>query len=78
MTTPTTAAEWYRMGLENGWCTPQVCVTHDGYPMTAEEEQAFDETLGDDCLFLMRLVDSDEHRQAIEANFSPAVWRNPT
>jgi hypothetical protein len=69
-------ALWRDIGLINGFVSPPVCHTHDGLPMSAEEDEMFEE--GDDpCLHIMRLYESVEHKQAIEENHSPSVWRNP-
>ena len=25
-------SEWHKIGMDNGWCGPTVCTTHDGLP----------------------------------------------
>lgn len=62
--------EWLDYGLENGFCGPTVCLTHDGYP-TTEEEDLDDEP----CIFVIRYYTDPEHRAAVEANHAPSVWR---
>lgn len=46
--------EWLRVGIENNFCTPTVCQTHDGVPMTEEEDEAWEEGL-DPCVFVVRI-----------------------
>lgn len=65
--------EWLRTGIEQGWCGPAVCFTHDGYPLTAKEEDAMYEE--DICIHGIRLYDNPEMKQEIEANHAPSVWR---
>lgn len=66
--------EWLEYGIRNGFCGPQVCVTHDGFPTTSEEDDEMVE-LDDPCLFLIRLYRDEQHRAAVEANHSPSIWR---
>lgn len=69
-------ALWRDIGLINGFISPPVCYTHDGLPTSAEEDEMFED--GDDpCIHIIRLYESVEHKQAIEENHSPSVWRNP-
>jgi glycerate kinase len=37
--------EWIELGMKEGWCGPPVCSTHDGVPMTENEEVDFDEAI---------------------------------
>lgn len=67
--------EWLNIGLENGWCGPPVCSTHDGIPMNEEEEEEFQE--GDPCIAVIRLYDDAEHKKSIEEFHSPSNWRKP-
>lgn len=46
--------EWIEEGVKRGWVSKPVCATHDGLPMTAEEEQDWDEGY-DSCVIGMRL-----------------------
>lgn len=65
-----TREEWLKFGIEQGYCSPPVCATHDGWPTTDLED------LDDDaCIHLMRPYASDEERALVEENFAPAIWR---
>ena len=65
---------WARIGYEAGWCSPPVCFTHDGVPMTASEDE--DMTEGNDpCVHVVRLYESPDQKKGCEANHPPAVWR---
>ncbi|NDB07541.1 MAG: hypothetical protein EBX97_02440 [Actinobacteria bacterium] len=66
--------EWVRIGIENGWCGPPVCYTHDGLPTSPAEDEEFEE--GDPCLHIIRLYEDGEQRKAIEDSHSPSQWRN--
>jgi len=46
--------EWFKYGLENGFCSEQFCNTHDAYPMHETEERAWEEG-GDPCAHMVRL-----------------------
>lgn len=68
--------KWYEIGLRNSWISPSVCYTHDGVPSTSTEDEQWSN--GDDpCIFIMRSYESIATRKAVEANFSPALWRRP-
>lgn len=69
-----TQHEWLTIGVTNGWCSPPVCITHDGYPTTLEEDEEFNEG-HDPCIHIIRPYSSTEELQAVEQNFSPACWR---
>lgn len=69
--------EWLKIGMDNGWCGPTICYTHDGLPMS-EEEWLEEEANGEPpCMHIIRLYEDDEHRQEIEESHSPSVWRKP-
>lgn len=38
-----TIDEWLQYGIDHNYCSQAVCATHDGLPMTPEEEQYWDE-----------------------------------
>jgi len=46
--------EWLSYGIEQGYCSKEVCETHDGVPMTDYEADQFDEGY-DPCLHVVRL-----------------------
>jgi hypothetical protein len=64
---------WLKMGYDKGWVGPDVCVTHDGVPMTASEDSEFE--TGDPCVHVMRLYESTDVKRDVEENHSPSVWR---
>ena len=33
--------EWMTYGIKKGWCGPPVCYTHDGLPMSEQEDVEF-------------------------------------
>lgn len=65
--------EWLRLGISNGWCGPTVCYTHDGLPLSADEDEEFEE--GDPCIHIIRMYDDGQHKKAVEENHSASVWR---
>lgn len=68
--------QWLAIGIEQGWCGPAVCSTHDGIPMTVPEEEEFER--GDDpCIHIVRLYEDNEMRLGVEYNHSPSNWRKP-
>jgi len=67
--------DWMRVGMENGWCGPSVCYTHDGLPLSEAEEGEFEEH--DPCIHIIRLYPDAETGAAVVANHSPSSWRNP-
>lgn len=46
--------DWLQVGIDNNFCTPPVCDTHDGAPRTEEEENEFEEG-GDPCITVVRI-----------------------
>lgn len=46
--------EWYNYGVDNGFCTPAYCGTHDPMPMHETEERAWEEG-GDPCAIVIRI-----------------------
>jgi hypothetical protein len=49
-----TFEQWLQYGKDNGFCTDQFCLTHDGYPMHPSEEAEIDEGY-DPCAHMVRL-----------------------
>jgi len=66
--------EWIELGMKEGWCGPPVCSTHDGVPMSENEEVDFDDG-GDPCIHIVRMYDSHQIQIDVEENHSPSVWR---
>lgn len=65
---------WLRYGFAHGWVSPPLCDTHDGVPLSAEEDAEF--SAGHDpCVYVVRLYDDAAHKAACEAQSGPAVWR---
>jgi hypothetical protein len=54
-----TFEEWLAYGVRLGFCTEQYCETHEGSPMTEEEQQEFDEG-GDPCIHVVRLGSEED------------------
>ena len=65
---------WARVGYENGWCSPPMCYTHDGLPVTAGEDEDMNEG-HDPCIHIVRLYESVEQKKSCEAMNPAAVWR---
>jgi hypothetical protein len=68
-----TRNEWVALGIENGWCGPVVCYTHDGLPTTVDEDEEFE--WGDPCVWILRLYGEQVERLGVELNHSPSNWR---
>lgn len=45
---------WLRYGIDRGWVSEPACDTHDGTPMTPEEELEWEDGL-DPCVHVVRL-----------------------
>lgn len=50
--------EWVRLGVENGWCGPPMCHTHDGAPPEDEEEHG--------CGLYLRIYKTVEEQEWVE------------
>jgi len=49
---------------------------HEGLPTSiTEDAELLDGT--NPCIYLMRLYESSEHKEAVEANVPATKWRNP-
>ena len=68
-----TFEEWLKQGMDNNWVGPAVCYTHDGLPTTITEDEEWDEM--DPCIHILRLYESVEVKDSVEANHVPSVWR---
>ena len=61
------------LGVAAGYISAPVCETHDGTPMTPEEEEARWES--DPCIHVIRPYLNAEHQAAIEAHGVRTVER---
>lgn len=66
---------WLNNGIQNGWVSPPVCSTHDGVPMSADEEESVFYDSDDICVFIVRLYEDQETRLKVEQNHCPTTWR---
>jgi hypothetical protein len=66
--------KWLKKGLDNNWCGPAVCYTHDGLPTSEAEDEDF-EYGGDPCLHIIRLYEDEDQKKSVEFNHSASVWR---
>lgn len=65
--------EWLKYGMEQRWCGPIVCETHDGLPISYKEEEEFWEN--DPCINILRVYMDAEHAEQVEENHSASVWK---
>ncbi len=71
-----TLEQWLEIGLKAGYTSPPVCMLHEGLPTSiTEDAELLDGT--NPCIYLMRLYESSEHKEAVEANVPATKWRNP-
>lgn len=63
---------WHKHGYDMGWCGPQVCLTHDGAPMTNKESEE-----DEPCIHIIRLYEDHEIKKAVEEDHAPSKWRWP-
>jgi hypothetical protein len=66
--------DWVKEGYSRGWIGPPICQTHDGIPMTEQEDKDFDEG-GDPCVHVIRLYEDESIKLGVEQNHSPSIWR---
>ena len=58
-----TFEEWILYGIEHGYCEDVSCYTHNGFTLTEEENNEFDEG-GDPCVPVVRVwVEADQQEQ---------------
>jgi hypothetical protein len=69
-----TFEEWAKYGWEQGWCSPPICQTCDGTPLTYEEELSFEQGWTD-CVHIIRLYECEEDRTDATENHAPSQWR---
>ena len=65
--------DWLAHGIKIGFCSPPFCDTHDGAPLTAEEEAEFDDGL-DPCIYAVRLFASKDMAADVKAHNPRAGW----
>jgi hypothetical protein len=65
--------EWLQEGISSGFVGPAICYTHDGLPLSQQEDEEFEE--GDPCIHILRLYEDRETKSAVEKNHSPSTWR---
>ena len=65
--------EWLQEGISSGFVGPTICYTHDGLPLSQQEDEEFEE--GDPCIHILRLYEDKETKVAVEENHSPSTWR---
>lgn len=59
--------QWLEIGIRQGFCTPPICETHEGLPLSVSEE--IDWESGDDpCIHIMRLYADKEQGNSVELN----------
>lgn len=68
--------EWIQIGVDNKWCGAPVCSTHDGTPISEAEEAEWEEG-ADPCHHIVRLYESEDVADAVNAHFTPYKWRSP-
>jgi hypothetical protein len=74
--TPMNFEQWLRYGVENFFCGPIVCDTHDGAPMTEDEDDQFQEGY-DPCVPVIRVYDSPYTAALVEENHVPTRQKLP-
>ena len=65
--------EWLKVGFDAGFCGPSICITHDGLPTTADEDNELAEF--DPCVHIIRLYEDVDTKTAVEENHAPSMWR---
>lgn len=66
--------EWVRIGVEHQWAIPEVCYTHDGLPMTVEEQALYDVGY-DPCVHIIRVCEPHQHRAIYRSLQDEFKWR---
>lgn len=57
--------EWLSAGIKAGYCSHPVCNTHQGPPMSAEEDKAWEDGC-DPCVLIVRIYDEPGMRDLVE------------
>lgn len=69
--------DWLTYGIERGWVSDIVCDTHDGIPLTDEEEDQWEEG-GDPCAPVVRVWGEDGSPEPWVPAGSPFTPVTPT
>jgi hypothetical protein len=69
-----TFEEWINEGIKLGYCSPLVCYTHDGLPLSKIEDELMWDS-GEVCIPIIRLYEDRDTKMAVETHSLPAVWR---
>jgi hypothetical protein len=56
--------EWLAYGVENSYCSPQVCATHAGIPSIDDEDMLEDQ---DFCVHVVRLGTEEDWQEEIDS-----------
>lgn len=49
---------WVQYGVDNGWCSPIYCDTHDGgYDYLTQEQRDEWDKGGDPCIYVMQMLE---------------------
>lgn len=64
--------EWVKYGMDKGWCSEAVCVTHDGLPSTDSEMDEWEDG-SDPCEFALRLWPEPSENELPVGLRSPAT-----
>lgn len=65
--------DWMQTGIERGWIGPPICYTHDGFPVTEEEDTNF--ALGKhQCIYIFRKYNSTQHKHDVEQYHNASKW----
>lgn len=66
--------KWLEEGWRRGWCSPPVCHSCDGVPMSEIEYDDI-ETYGETCVHVIRLYESEFQRKQVLREGGPVLWR---
>lgn len=67
-----TFTEWLQTGIDNGWCGPVLCFTHDDIGLTPSEEEQFEEGIDPPCVGILRLYENSTMKAEIEQAHLPS------
>ena len=65
---------WLKYGIEQGFCGPPVCSTHDGIPTSHAEDLEWEEH--DPCIHVIRPYIDRDHKEEVERCHLPSKWRD--